>query len=1004
MARAQMNGTYTIDNTLATGGTNYASFTAAVSALSTLGVNGAVTFAVGGNQTFTEQINIPQITGASATNTITFNGNNATLTYGGQTATAPWTMRMNGADHFTFKNLNINATGTTYGIAAYFYDGANHNTIDSCTLEVPANTLLDEHVPLIFTTHPTIYDVFSGGTGSACDSNAILNSIVESGRYTIYQRGKIGDSCIGNSFVNNQLKDAESDAFVSYYSTHSLLQENEIWSPTRTIFSGFVSGIYMLSSCTHFTIEQNHVHDVRQLAPSNTNAMVGMEIYGSHHIIRNNLIESIKSNGNQTALAVFSDNSLVAHNTIVLDDGNASTSVAYGISNLGSTNQILNNNIAITRNTSGDKTGLYYTTLPATSDNNNVFVSGAGINYYGRNGGTNITTLAAWKIATLLDANSLAVDPQFLNPAILDYTPSNAALQAGTPIATITDDINGFPRPTSAPTMGAFEASCANPLAGTYTINNTLPASATNFNSFNIARKALCVCGISGPVVFNVAANQSFTEQVDFCEVVGASATNTITFNGNNATLTYGGGNVAAPWTMRMNGADYFTFKNLNISATGTTHAVAAYFYNAANHNTIDSCTLEVPANTTTLEHVPLVFTTHPTDYNNFGGGPGLACDSNAFLNSIFESGRYTIFQSGKIGDSCIGNSFVNNQLENPRSHAFISFYSTHSLLQENEIWGPTRTIFSGNVEGIYVLSSCTHFIIEKNHIHDVMQLAPSNANTIYGILIGGNHHIIRNNLIESIKSTGNQIALNVYSDNSLVAHNTIVLDDSSASTSTAYGIRNFGSTNQILNNNIAITRNTTGNKYGLYYINLPATSDNNNVFVSGAGNNYYGRNGLTNITTIAAWQGATLLDINSLDVDPQFVNPAIDDYTPGNAALNAGTTIVSITDDINGAARSTSAPTMGAFENPCAGPLAGTYTINNQNPTAGINFNSFNDARAALCLCGISAPVIFDVANQSFTEQVDFCEVVGASVTNTITFNGNNATLTYGGGNAAAP
>ena len=910
---------------------------------------------------------------------------------------------MNGADHFTFKNLNINATGTTYGIAAYFYDGANHNTIDSCTLEVPANTTTFEHVPLVFTTTPTDYNSSAVSAGLACDSNAILNSIFENGRYTIYQRGKLGDSCIGNSFVNNQLKDATADAFFSYYSTHSLLQENEIWSPTRTNFIYYAKGIDVLPSCTHFTIEKNHLHDVRQLAPSNANIITGMDIKGSHHIIRNNLIESIKSNGSQYALIISSVNSLVAHNTIVLDDGNASTSFAEGIRNSGFTNQILNNNVTITRNTTGNKIGLYYINLPATSDNNNVFVSGTVNNYYGRNG-FNHATIAAWQAATSLDANSLDADPQFLNPASADYTPGNAALNAGIPIASITDDINGAARSTTAPTMGAFEASCASPLAGTYTINNTLPASATNFTSFNAVRNKLCDCGISAPVIFNVAANQSYTEQVDFCEVVGASATNTITFNGNNATLTYGGQTATAPWTMRMDGADYFTFKNLNISATGATHAIAAYFYDAANHNTIDSCTLNVPANTTTLEHVPLVFTTQPTDYNNFAAGPGLACDSNAILNSIFENGRYTIYQRGKIGDSCTGNSFVNNQLKDAMQDAFNSKYSTHSLLQENEIWGPTRTNFSGYASGIYVLSACTHHTIEQNHIHDLRQLAPSNASIIYGILIVGNHHIIRNNLIESIKSNGVQYALDVNSDNSLVAHNTIVLDDSSASTSTASGITNFGSPNQILNNNIAITRNTTGNKIGLHYFNLPATSDNNNVFVSGAGNNYYGSNG-SNQATLAAWQNATSLDANSLDVDPQFVNPAIDDYTPGNVALNAGIPIASITDDINGAARSTSAPTIGAFEAPCASPLAGTYTINNTLPASATNFIDFNSVRNKLCDCGISAPVLFNVAaNQSFTEQVDFCEVVGASATNTITFNGNNATLTYGGGNAAAP
>ena len=38
---------------------------------------------------------------------------------------------------------------------------------------------------------------------------------------------------------------------------------------------------------------------------------------------------------------------------------------------------------------------------------------------------------------------------------------------------------------------------------GTYTIDPTQPASATNFISFNAAKDAMA-CGITGPVVFNV--------------------------------------------------------------------------------------------------------------------------------------------------------------------------------------------------------------------------------------------------------------------------------------------------------------------------------------------------------------------------------------------------------------------------------------------------------------------------------------------------------------------
>ncbi|MCW8897886.1 MAG: fibronectin type III domain-containing protein, partial [Flavobacteriales bacterium] len=73
-------------------------------------------------------------------------------------------------------------------------------------------------------------------------------------------------------------------------------------------------------------------------------------------------------------------------------------------------------------------------------------------------------------------------------------------------------------------------------------------------------------------------------------------------------------------------------------------------------------------------------------------------------------------------------------------------------------------------------------------------------------------------------------------------------------------------------------------------------------------------------------------------------------------------------------------------FTTACAAQLAGTYTIG-----ATGNYATFTDAVNALS-CGISAPVIFNVLTGSgpYNEQVTITPVIGASATNTITFNGN--------------
>ncbi|RQO31549.1 hypothetical protein DBR32_06215 [Taibaiella sp. KBW10] len=73
------------------------------------------------------------------------------------------------------------------------------------------------------------------------------------------------------------------------------------------------------------------------------------------------------------------------------------------------------------------------------------------------------------------------------------------------------------------------------------------------------------------------------------------------------------------------------------------------------------------------------------------------------------------------------------------------------------------------------------------------------------------------------------------------------------------------------------------------------------------------------------------------------------------------------------------------------------TYTINNAAPTAGTNFNSFNDFADALSY-GICGPVIANVVAGSgpYNETVSIGNIGGVSAVNTIRINGNGATLQF--------
>ena len=109
IAQAQLAaGTYTIDNTQATGNYNYQSFTHALNDM-TSGVAGHVIFEVSAGQVFDESLLITVSGTASAT--ITFRragaGDNPKITRAGTSAAAEYVVKLSGADYITFDGIDL---------------------------------------------------------------------------------------------------------------------------------------------------------------------------------------------------------------------------------------------------------------------------------------------------------------------------------------------------------------------------------------------------------------------------------------------------------------------------------------------------------------------------------------------------------------------------------------------------------------------------------------------------------------------------------------------------------------------------------------------------------------------------------------------------------------------------------------------------------------------------------------------------------------------------------
>jgi len=312
-----MAGTYVIDP-LGTG--HYLSFTEAVNDLKKRGVGGAVTFDVYPG-TYTERVNLPQITGASATNDISFIGHGRTSTILTSTgsSTGDWTtLRLNGADYTRFKDMTIQNLGASYGNAVFFTNSADYNVIDNCDLKVSIGTN-SYLVPLIFSGSLTSYS----GSGNNGNYNKITNNTLTGGYFSVTLYG-IGSSSLiwGNEFINNTFTSFYYYGFYSYYNGGTKIENNRFVNQTHTTAGYTIYHYY----CSQSSIQGNYMEPV---------------YYGIYHaynnyyfqqnssVIASNVITNFKYATYQIGIySYYNYNTTIANNSIWVD-GSYNTSYSY---------------------------------------------------------------------------------------------------------------------------------------------------------------------------------------------------------------------------------------------------------------------------------------------------------------------------------------------------------------------------------------------------------------------------------------------------------------------------------------------------------------------------------------------------------------------------------------------------------------------------------------------------------------------------------------------------
>lgn len=468
--------TYTINSAQATGGTNFQTFNDALNAIR-CGIRGPVVFNVVDNGTpYREQLNITNINGTSATNTVTFKGNGVTLALATGTSTERAVVKFNGAAYFIFDGLKVNpeATTTGYGIGFQFINGAHNNTIKSCTITMSTSSGLTDLLGICISPSATNY--VNTSAGSFCDSNIVTGNTIIGGQYAITCTSHQDYPTDGNVFTNNIIKDVRQYGIYLASARNCLVEGNDISRPTRTLnfpSSGTAFNMVFIAGINNnLRISKNKLHDPWGAAKTNTNQVNGIfmsatgGVQTAPVIVSNNLMYNFQSSGNQNGvLHLGGDNVIYYHNTISLEDvtGTSSSSTTTRAFNGSSqvAGLVLKNNIfVVRRGGTGIKYALYLnSTTTYTSDYNNLYNgSTAGTkNYLGQAKGIDISTKADWLANALCDSNSIYVHPNWANAATGDFTPTEITLDnKGTPVG-ITTDINNKTRRVTKPDIGAIE-------------------------------------------------------------------------------------------------------------------------------------------------------------------------------------------------------------------------------------------------------------------------------------------------------------------------------------------------------------------------------------------------------------------------------------------------------------------------------------------------------------------------------------------------------------------
>ncbi|MFN5072808.1 MAG: CARDB domain-containing protein [Cyclobacteriaceae bacterium] len=856
-ALTPLSGTYTVGT-----GQTYTTINQAVNAMRTNGVSGPVIFQLA-SQTFNEQFVLPSISGSSATNTITFQsqtGNPADviLTFSATATATNYVAQLSNAAYVTFRNLTFQPAGTNFNRAIWAVNRATNITFENLRITLPTTTSITEDRAAILLRPTTSSNV------------RLLNTVITGGSHGFIHVGNstVANYSAGTVITGNTISNVYARPMYLQYMNGVVFNDNVI---TGTSYSDYY-GTVIWNCSGVLEMQRNRITG---------GAGYGVYLYYPNTVsglIANNFFSSTNSNSSYITFYIQQGlvNTNIYHNSVNAT-GTSTNSTAFQFDRAVSVgNRVVNNIFRANTGMAVEHRNTTTVNSVLESDHNDLFSSGPLL---GQFGSTNVGTLAAWRTASGLDANSLSIDPQFQSPTLL-YTTVAALSASGKNVnAEVPDDIDGVARPSS-PSIGAAQfGAVGTPLTGTYTID-AAGTGANNFTSFTAALDALRNAGVSGPVVFRVSGN--FNEQITLLNVSGSSATNTITFesptgNPADAIIRFSATTSSANFTVRLSNADHHRIRNMTIRAEGTSFARAVFMNNRALDILLEGNVIE--STVTTL-----------TSFDRGGVVINASVAEDVrLINNTIRLGAVGIDFQGPFARAT-GTVIRGNTIFQSYHRGIILNYHTAFILDQNVV---TNNPSSSSFTGVSISNAEGAFRVTANRVTGGNGTA---LDVVTAQATAGAPALIANNFLQ----TNNAASFQTVSLNFLRHVNFYHNNINATGAGTGLYYTSGSGTNVNLINNIIKSNNYT----------LEVTSGSTAAIGQANYNNYFStgstlaRWGGSDQSNLGALQAATGQNANSLSVDPQYPS-ATDLAAVAPSLAGAGFDLTAIVpNDINGAVR----------------------------------------------------------------------------------------------------